>query len=154
MCLRPMCLYLDTVPLMHALQLAPRPSIRPRATSRSLIQAIASCAACGLPLLVLMGCANSSRSALAVRKVLNTDGVVLHNRYEKLADSTNASNVLASLAAVAGAPGRIADLLSKLEAVAPPNIAPAFKTLAGSYREMGENEGKGSRRNYCRGVMV
>jgi hypothetical protein len=100
---------------------------------------IATTALSGLMVLSLTSC-GSSRSAAAVCHVFNTAGVALHNHYEQLARS---GNLLGSLAAVAGAPGRLADLMAEEEAVAPSDIASSFKTLAETYREMGRSEASG-----------
>jgi hypothetical protein len=93
----------------------------------------------GIVSLCLAGC-GTTRSAAAVCHVFNTAGVALHNHYEDLARS---GDLLGSLAAVPGAPGRLADLMAEEEAVAPSNIAPSFKTLSQTYRQMGSSEASG-----------
>lgn len=100
-------------------------------------------AACVVTLaLGLSGCIGSSRSTAAVCHVFETDAVAFHNHYEEEAKTTNESNAFGALADVGEAPGRLAEIMSKMEAVAPSDIEPAFKTLAGAFKEMSQNEGK------------
>jgi hypothetical protein len=92
----------------------------------------------------LSGCFGSTRSALAVCKVFDKDAVAFHDRYEQDAQATTQGNVLSTLGDLAAAPSRLAALMDKLDAVAPSEIEPAFKTLADTFGQMAKNQGGGA----------
>lgn len=100
----------------------------------------AAVAAAVLALAWLGGCFREERSAAAVCRVFKEQGGALHDHYQRTADAMSQDTLLTSVADLLGAPGRIADLMSKLAAVAPEDIQPTFQTLADTFREIGKNE--------------
>jgi hypothetical protein len=91
---------------------------------------------------LLSGCVLDGRSAAAVCKVWDKDGLALHDQFA--GTSTQASsNLPGALATLAGAPGRVALLMDKMAAVAPKDVEPSFKALASAFHQMGANEGTG-----------
>lgn len=98
--------------------------------------------------LVIRAATGDGRSAAAVCKVFETDGVALHDRYEgtanSLANNPSDEQLFGGLAELASAPGRFAGLLAKMAAVAPKDIEPQLTTLAEALREAAKNAGDGA----------
>jgi hypothetical protein len=103
---------------------------------------VAAVALSVLSAISLAGCFGSGRSAEAVCKVFNKDGKAFMDHYNHLASSTNDANVLFALADLAGAPGRLADLMGKFAAAAPKDIEPDFQTLADAFHEVAKSQGE------------
>lgn len=85
---------------------------------------------------------DNGRSVEAVCRVWDTEGVALHARLEQTG-STASRDPFNALANLAGAPGQIGQLMGKMAAVAPSNIAPDFQSLAQAFAQIGSNEGRG-----------
>jgi hypothetical protein len=85
---------------------------------------------------------DNGRSVEAVCRVWDTQGAALHARLEQTG-STASGDPLAALANLAGAPGEIGQLMSKMAAVAPSNIETDFQSLAQAFEQVGSNEGSG-----------
>jgi hypothetical protein len=98
-------------------------------------------AAAVLLVLALSGCFGSDRSAAAVCRVWDTDGRALHDQLGYTPKTAN--DLPGALANLAGAPGRVADLMDSMAAVAPSDIEPSFKTLADAFRQVGASESAG-----------
>lgn len=88
--------------------------------------------------LVAAGC--GERSTEAVCDVWKTEGLALQNSFEN-AGSTGSGNPFEGLALLAGAPGRVSDLMDKMASVAPSDIEPSFKSLAEAFDAMAHTEG-------------
>jgi hypothetical protein len=111
---------------------------RKRLLSRAVIALLTSVTAA----VVLSGCFSDGRSAKAVCKVWDTDGLAVHDQFNQTGSQAS-SDLPGALANLAGAPGRVADLMDKMAGVAPSDVEPAFKTLANAFRTMGNKEGQG-----------
>lgn len=108
---------------------------------RSWVLALAAGVLLALP---MASCGGTTRSAAAVCHVFATDGVAFHDHYQHVADSMNSSNVFGSIADLASVPGRMAELLSKMDAVAPKDVEPAFASLASTFQQMASSEAQGA----------
>jgi hypothetical protein len=97
-----------------------------------------------LPLAVatvaVAGCFGSGRSVAAVCHVWDTDGKALHTQLEDEAASAS-DNPLGTLANLAAAPERVANLMGKLAGVAPTNVEPAFAHLAAAFHQIALSAG-------------
>lgn len=87
---------------------------------------------------------DNGRSVKAVCRVWDTEGAALHARLEQTG-SNAAGDPLDALANLAGAPGQIGELMSRMAAVAPSNIEPDFQSLAQAFEQIGSNDGSGLR---------
>lgn len=91
-------------------------------------------------MVALEGC-GQDRSAAAVCKVWDRDGLALHDR---LASVDASKDLGGALAEIAGSPGRLADLMDRLAAVAPKDVEPAFAGLGAALRKSSDNAGAGA----------
>jgi hypothetical protein len=92
---------------------------------------------------LVSACGGSSRSAAAVCKVWDTQGLALHNKFvalDRAQASGGASGMLSSLVGLLGAPNDLATLMSQMAAVAPSSSEPDFTALAASFTKLSNAE--------------
>jgi len=92
------------------------------------------------------GCGNS-RSAAAVCRVWDNDGAALHNKYTNdgnqfSGQSSGLAGPLAAIGDLITAPSQLADLFSKMAAVAPNAIEPDFESIASTFKDEQKEEGE------------
>jgi hypothetical protein len=93
-----------------------------------------------LAMVGLSGCFGDDRSVAAVCQVWDTDGKALHNQLAGVGANAR-QNLFGGLAQLAGAPGAVGDLMAKMAAVAPSDVAPSFQSLADDFHSMGLSQG-------------
>jgi hypothetical protein len=109
---------------------------RALAWRRTAVTATLLAAAC----LGLSAC-GSARSVAAVCSVWDTEGLALHERYERDAKGVNSfAGMFTDLASVLGAPNELAHMMSRMADVAPTEVEPDFESVAGAFKKLSESE--------------
>lgn len=95
--------------------------------------------------LLLSACGSPERSAAAVCKVWDTQGLALHEKFEHAdsgANSAGGVGLIGALIAIFGAPNDLATLMQQMADVAPSNVEPDFKALASAFKKLSDSESK------------
>jgi hypothetical protein len=110
----------------------------PRAGRPSPRAWLASAALALIAGLLLTGCFGDDRSVAAVCQVWDHDGLALHNQFSQIGGQAQ-QNLFGALTQVASAPVQVGDLMAKMAAVAPTNVAPAFQQVADAVKDHGNS---------------